>query len=95
MDITAKARELADDLGIHPINWGERTFNEEGVALIESALRAAQEAALREAACDCGAKLTTCASCAVADYQAAHTDCATCCPAHLSEGGGDATPPSR
>lgn len=32
------------------------------------------------ALCDCGAALTQCSSCAVADWQAAHPDCLTCCP---------------
>lgn len=32
------------------------------------------------AICDCGAELTMCSSCAVADYQAAHPDCRTCVP---------------
>lgn len=39
--------------------------------------RAAQA---RQRVCDCGAALTSCASCAVADWQAAHPDCVTCCP---------------
>lgn len=29
--------------------------------------------------CDCGAKLSQCADCAIGDYQAAHPDCPTCC----------------
>jgi hypothetical protein len=31
-------------------------------------------------ACDCGSPLTQCSSCAVADWQAAHPECETCCP---------------
>jgi len=31
--------------------------------------------------CDCGGAVTVCADCAVADYQAQHPDCTTCCPA--------------
>lgn len=30
--------------------------------------------------CDCGAALTQCTSCAVADWQAAHPNCRECCP---------------
>jgi hypothetical protein len=39
--------------------------------------------------CDCGAPLTQCSSCAVADYQAAHYDCTICCPPTVRE---DAAP---
>lgn len=30
--------------------------------------------------CDCGRPLTTCAGCAVEEYQSEHADCPTCCP---------------
>jgi hypothetical protein len=30
--------------------------------------------------CECGDKLTQCADCAVADYQASQTNCRVCCP---------------
>jgi hypothetical protein len=33
-----------------------------------------------ERTCDCGAALTVCEDCAVADYQAGHPECAACCP---------------
>lgn len=33
-----------------------------------------------EMRCDCGAVVRQCEDCAVADYQAAHTECRTCCP---------------
>jgi len=38
------------------------------------------EDAYRVVTCDCGTPVTMCVDCAVADYQAAHTDCRTCCP---------------
>lgn len=37
------------------------------------------EQRLAETKCDCGEKLTLCADCAVADWQAAHPECASCC----------------
>lgn len=33
-----------------------------------------------EPKCDCGDKLTQCSGCAVAEWQALHTDCRECCP---------------
>jgi hypothetical protein len=34
----------------------------------------------QKSACDCGAALTLCVSCAVAEWQAAHPECPACCP---------------
>jgi hypothetical protein len=39
-----------------------------------------------EGRCDCGSVLTQCSDCAVADWQAAHADCPTCCPTPADEG---------
>ena len=52
---------------------------------LEQALRSSRLEAGEAPRCDCGAVLTQCTSCAVADYQAAHLECATCCPKPAEE----------
>jgi hypothetical protein len=49
-------------------------------------VQAAVTEALKTIRCDCGALAVQCASCAVADWQAAHPDCPTCCPPIGAEG---------
>jgi hypothetical protein len=51
-----------------------------GIMDMEVRARAPVAPSAAGAWCDCGAPLSVCADCAVADYQAAHTDCATCSP---------------
>jgi hypothetical protein len=49
-------------------------------ARAEAAERARDEAIANTGKCDCGEPLTVCEDCAVGNYQAAHTECETCCP---------------
>jgi hypothetical protein len=66
------------------VRWLESAIkNWPAIPLIEPPTGAARSSVSSEpppAVCDCGSVSTQCSSCAVADWQAAHPECLTCCP---------------
>jgi hypothetical protein len=62
-----------------PKNWCDGCLIEKLEAAI-SAVRPPVAAPDTPGVCDCGSPAVQCNSCAIADYQAAHLDCPTCCP---------------
>ncbi len=79
-EYAASAEAIQKDAHISGDATTEAAFRVKAEAYRKCADQLAAVLPLSEWKCDCGAALTMCCDCAVADWQAAHPECPTCCP---------------